>query len=139
MPQSFRLLCVCLGVAILVALQAHGVIDTRHRLEHGLQFPGVSYAEAATIGHDHEHDQTEPAPTDDASAFDVADRPGGDSPINHHHHGGGDVHVALTTPAHQTEAVIMASARLGPASGLRPPGIRGDGPSHPPKQQRLIA
>ncbi|GAA0624948.1 hypothetical protein GCM10009422_21820 [Brevundimonas kwangchunensis] len=142
MPQSLRLLCVCLGVTIMVALQAHGVINTQHRIEHGLQFPGVSYAEAASIDHDHdhdhEHDQTDPSPTTDAPAFDVADTPGGDAPINHHHHSGGDVHVALATPVHPTETVISTSAHLGPTPGLTPPGVRGDGPSHPPKQQRLI-
>ena len=146
MPQLLRLLCVCLGVTIVVALQAHGVIDTQHRIEHGLQFPGLSYAESATIDHDHErdhghehkHDQPEPSPTDDASVFEVADTPGGDSPIKHHHHGGGDVHVALATLVHPTEAVITASANLEPAPSLTPPGHRGDGPSHPPKQQRLI-
>lgn len=145
MPQSLRLLCVCLGVTIMVALQAHGVINTQHRIEHGLQFPGVSYAEAALIDHDHEpdhghghdHHQPEPSPTDDASAFDVADAPG-DGPIKHHHHSGGDIHVALATPAQPTESVIAASANLGPTPGLTPPGLRGDGPSHPPKQQRLI-
>ncbi len=147
MPQLLRLFCVCLGVTIVVALQAHGVINTQHRIEHGLQFPGVSYAEAAMIdhdherdqghGHEHEHEQPEPSPTDDASAFEIAETPA-DGPIKHHHHGGGDVQVALATPAHPIESVIMASADLGPTPDLAPPGLRGDGPSHPPKQQRLI-
>jgi hypothetical protein len=146
LPQLLRHFCVCLAVTIVVALQAHGVINTQHRIEHGLQFPAVSYAEAAMIDHDHEpdhghehdHEQSEPSPTDDAAAFDVADGPG-DGPVKHHHHSGGDIHVALATPAHPTESVTTASADLGPAPSLAPPGFRGDGPSHPPKQQRLIA
>jgi hypothetical protein len=146
LPQSLRLLCVCLGVTIMVALQAHGVINTQHRIEHSVQFPGVSYAEAAMIDHDHEpdhghehdHDQPEPSPTDAAAAFDVAESPG-DGPIKHHHHSGGDIHVGLAMPADPTESIITSSVDLAPAPGLTPPGVRGDGPSHPPKQQRLIA
>ncbi|MFN7128002.1 MAG: hypothetical protein ACK4OJ_02955 [Brevundimonas sp.] len=130
----------------MVALQAHGVIDTQHRIEHALQFPGVSYAEAATIdqdqeadhGDEHARDQPESPPTGEAATSDVPDK-SIDGPIKHHHHNAGEIHVALATPVHPSEAVISASGNLAPAAGLTPPGLRGDGPSHPPKQQRLIA
>jgi hypothetical protein len=135
-------------VIVMIALQAHGVINTQHRIDHALQFPGVAYAETASVdhdhaedhdhGHDHESFDPEPLSTDIAEAVDVADT-GGDSPINHHHHSGGDIHVALAAPTHPAQAVISAAARLGPMDSLTPPGLSGDGPSHPPKQQRLIA
>ena len=43
MPQLLRLLCICLGVTIMVAVQMHGVINNQHRVQHSVQFPGVSY------------------------------------------------------------------------------------------------
>jgi hypothetical protein len=130
----------------MVAMQAHGVINSQHRVDHGLQFPGVSYAQAALVdhvhegghGHEHEPDQAEPSPTQIASVIDVADTPD-DGPINHHHHSGGDIHVALASPAHPTESVPAPLAHVQPLASLAPPGFRGDGPSRPPKQQRLIA
>jgi hypothetical protein len=104
--------------------------------------------EAATVDHDHAEDHghghdhqsfgPETLSTDTAEAVDVAET-GGDSPISHHHHSGGDIHVALTALTHPAQAVISAAARLGPRNSLTPPGLSGDGPSHPPKQQRLIA
>jgi hypothetical protein len=145
MPKLFRLFCVCLGVTIVVALQAHGAINSQHRIEHGVQFPGVSYADMAEIEHGHDHDQdrdhapAESSPLDDGPVLDVADTVGGDGPIKHHHHSGGDVHVALITAQYPVQAGLMDSASLGQKPDLVPPGFSRDGPSHPPKQLRLIA
>lgn len=138
MSRLLRLFCVCLGVTVVVALQAHGAISTKHRIEHGLQYPGVSYAETASFdhGHDHDHDQVEPAPVSDGFAVDADN---GDAPVTHHHHGGGDVHLALAAPMHPLEAGHPGSLTLGPVPDSVPPGYSRDGPSHPPKQLRLIA
>lgn len=150
LPQLLRLINACLGVAILVALQAHGVIDTRHRIDHSLQFPGVSYAEAAAIDHDHkrrhtlqsdhehEHDQPQIAPSDNLSALDVADGPE-NGPIKHHHHGGVELPLALALPLAQVEDRTAKTETLALRPGLAPSGLRGGGLFHPPKQQRLIA
>ena len=126
-------------MTVVVALQAHGAISTKHRIEHGLQYPGVAYAETASVDHDHDHDQVEPAPASDGFALDVVDADSGDAPVTHHHHSGGDVQLALTAPMHPIEAGQPGSMTLGPVPDVVPPGYSRDGPSHPPKQLRLIA
>ncbi|WP_258526263.1 hypothetical protein [Brevundimonas diminuta] len=138
LPRLFRLLCVCLGVTVMVAVQMHGVQNNQHRIEHGLQFPGVSYEDAADLAHDHDHSQSHDAVTsDDAStavlAVDVADD-GGKSPLSHHHHNGGDIHVALATPVHPTGAGVVTTLDLGPAPDAVPPGAILDAPHQPPRQ-----
>ncbi|MGQ3042543.1 MAG: hypothetical protein ACT6R7_10000 [Brevundimonas aurantiaca] len=137
MSKLLRLLCVCLGVTIVVALQAHSAITAQHRVEHTLQFPGVSYADASAIDHDHDHDhdQAEPAPVSDGPVIDVADTDG-DTPVNHHHHSGGDLQLALATPSHPIDGGLLNPANLGPAPDAMPAGLSRDGPSHPPKQLR---
>jgi hypothetical protein len=135
LSKLLRLLCVCLAVTVVVALQAHSAIMAQHRVEHTLQFPGVSYADASAIDHDHDHDQVEPAPVSDGPVLDVADT-NGDTPVNHHHHSGGDIHLALATPSHPIDGGLLSSANLGPAPGALPAGLSRDGPSHPPKQLR---
>lgn len=140
LPKLLRLLCVCLGVTIVVALQAHSAVSSQHRVEHTLQFPGVSYADASAIdhdhGHDHDHDQAEPAAVSEGLVVDVADADAGDTPINHHHHSGGDIHLALATSSHPIDGGVVSSIRLGPAPGNVPSGVSRDGPSHPPRQLR---
>lgn len=130
-------------MTVVVALQAHGAVSTKHRIEHGLQYPGVAYADTVAVDHDHDHDhdhdQLEPAPISDGFVLDVADTDNGDAPVNHHHHSGGDIQLALATPAHPVEAGHPGSMSLGPVPDSVPPGYSRDGPSHPPKQLRLIA
>lgn len=151
MPQLFRLLCVCLGVTIMVAAQMHGVINNQHRVEHGVQFPGVSYEDMTATAHDH-HGGAEiddHAGHADATAVDVADHAeatavdvagdADDSPLSHHHHSGGDIHLALTSPAHPAEPGLLAAVDLGPAPHDLPSGLTGDGLSRPPRHARLIA
>ena len=138
MPRLLRLLCVCLGVAVMVAVQMHGVQNNQHRIEHGLQFPGVSYEDAADLAHDHDHGHSHDAATNDdgsanAQTMDVADE-SGKSPLSHHHHSGGDIHVALATPVHPTGAGVVTSLDLGPAPDAVPPGAVLDAPLQPPRQ-----
>lgn len=140
MQRLLRLLCVCLGVTVMVAVQMHGVVNGQHRIEHGLQFPGVSYEEAADIAHDHDEDHghshdanVDDAPSDNPTAFDVADD-GGKTPLGHHHHGGGDIHMALASPVHPAASGAMTTLDLGPAPDAVPPGAILDAPHQPPRQ-----
>lgn len=145
--ELVRHLCVCLCVTIVVALQAYGVINVQHRIEHGLQSPGVSYAEASAVdhdhGYDHGHDHEAPllavAEIDDSSSAEMVNNPAGDGPINHHHHNGGDGHLALALSPALAHVLPTVSTNQGPGPDLPPPDRPGDAPSHPPKQQRLIA
>jgi hypothetical protein len=136
LPRLFRLLCVCLGVTVMVAVQMHGVQNNQHSVQHSVQFPGVTYEAMAEVAHHHDHVPASEAP-DGGAVLDVADN--GDAPFSHHHHSGGDIHLALTAPVHPVGSGLLASLDLGPAPDALPPGLTGDDPSHPPKHARLIA
>jgi len=141
LPRLIRLLCIYLGVTIMVAVQMHGVLNNQHRVQHGTQFPGVSYEAMADVAHDHDHhpDQVQAGETPGSDAsLDAADN-GQDAPYNHHHNGGGDIHLALTSPAHPAGSGLMAAVDLAPSPHALPPGLTGDGPSRPPRHARLIA
>jgi hypothetical protein len=113
-------------------------MNAQHRVEHSLQFPGVSYADASAIDHDHdhEHEQAEPAHESDGLVIDVADQDGEPGPINHHHHSGGDIQLALTAPLHPLNARLSGSMLVQPLPAALPPGLALDGPTHPPRQLR---
>ena len=146
MPRLLRLLCVCLGVTVMVAVQMHGVVNSQHRIEHGLQFPGVSYEDAADLAHDHDqhHDHghghehghetaDDDLVSDQAMSIDMADN-SGETPFTHHHHNGGDIHVALAAPVHPAANRLFAPLDLGPALDALPPGALLDAPLQPPRQ-----
>ncbi len=129
-------------MTIVVALQAHGAINSGHRIEHSLDFPGVAYADAAAVEHDHHHDHDHDNQTTDSEPPEyaaTADTGGDERPIHHHHHSGGDIQLALLTPAAPIPVNPLLSANPGPAHDALPSGRSDDGPSHPPKQKRLIA
>ncbi|HEY1072070.1 MAG TPA: hypothetical protein VGE49_04010 [Brevundimonas sp.] len=134
-----RLLCVCLGVTVMVAVQMHGVVNSQHRIEHGLQFPGVTFEDASDLAHDHapehghSHDAADDAPSDATVDVAVADE-GGKTPFSHHHHNGGDIHVALAAPVHPTASGMITALDLGPAPDALPPGALLDAPHQPPRQ-----
>lgn len=141
MSRLIRQLCVGLAVTIMVTLQAYGVVNAGHRIEHALQFPGVSYAEASPKAHDHDdHDQDHDHETsvadasNDDGAIDKAPAGSAERPLGHHHHSSGDVHVALSAPAHPVESGLFASVNLGPGSQTVPPGADSDAPLDPPRQ-----
>jgi hypothetical protein len=139
LSRLIRQLCVGLAVTVMVTLQGYGVVNAGHRVEHAMQFPGVSYEEASATAHDHEdhdHDHADAAADagDGEAAFDTVKKTGGDAPLTHHHHGGGDVHVALITPAHPIEAADRSVTNLGPRPSAVPPGSDPDGPLDPPRQ-----
>lgn len=138
MSRLLRLFCVCLGVTIVAALQAHGAINTGHRIEHSLDFPGVAYADAAAVDHDHhepDHQATDSEPPEYGA---IADTGGDERPFHHHHHGG-DIQLALLAPAALLPVNPVLSANPGPAHDALPPSLSDDGPSRPPKHLRLIA
>lgn len=133
-------------MTLVVALQAYGAANAQHRVEHTLQYPGVSYVEMSAAPHahaddhaqDHDHDHEAPAPDpapNEGPVADLSETPDGDVPLPHHHHGAGDIHLALAAPAHPVAEAVKADARLGPTPGRLPPGVYRDGPSHPPKQR----
>jgi hypothetical protein len=141
-----RQLCVGLAVTIMVTLQAAGVVNAGHRIEHALQFPDVSYADASVTVHDHGHHDDgdrdhahdyETAATDqptDDGELESASAGSTDRPLGHHHHGGGDVPITLSAPAHPVESALYASVNLGPGSQTVPPGADPDAPLDPPRQ-----
>lgn len=140
LSRLFRQLCALVAVTIVVTLQAYGVSNAQHRIEHSLQFPGVDYAEMTAADHDHGHDHEDvdhedgTSTSDGDASFDTA--PTGDAPpMTHHHHAGGDVHLALLTPQHPITDVVARAATLGPLPDALRPGVDDDGPSHPPKQR----
>lgn len=141
MLRLFRLLHVCLAVIVVIALQAHGTVDSRHRVEHSLDFPGVAYADSAAVDHvhdrDHGHDHgaSEQTSSGGATVGDTVEADGTEAPVrHHHHHGGADVQLALTGSAAAVSPGPASSGTAGPALDALPPGLSGDGPSHPPKQ-----
>lgn len=130
MPHAFRHLCIGLCVAVLAAMNLHGLSESQHALGHAIAWPAAALVEAGDDHHGvHVHVAPDEAPETDA------DRNGeGPVPVGHHHHGGGDVHAAMPGAGR-----VLNAASPG-ASALQPPGadpamssLAGDGPEHPPK------
>jgi hypothetical protein len=131
-------------VTVVVALQAHGAVNAGHRIEHSLDFPGLAYIDTAAVDHDHhpgDHDHEAPdnAPPEPAMSGDAADAAGDERPIHHHSHSSGDVQLALSTPSTLLPVNPLLTANPDPLPETLPSGLSDDGPSHPPKQPRLIA
>lgn len=144
MSRLVRTICACLAVTLVVALQVVNTINAEHRIEHALQFPGVAYAEAAGMDHDHaepsgdvDHDADEHGYQDKASTDIPALAEGGDDdgarPI-HHHHSGGDIQMAMADAPKPSDVAFYHAAKLGPAPGSVPPGLVLDSPFQPPRQ-----
>jgi hypothetical protein len=128
-----RQFCVGLAVTLMVALQGFGAISAEHKIEHAVQFPGVTYVEIAADDHDHDRRAIDALPGD--TAFDVADSDIGEKPIKpHHHHGGADQHLVIGADLPSIGGSIIHVARLGPAPDSVPPGALVDAPHQPPKQ-----
>ena len=135
MLHIIRHLYIGLCVAILAAMNLHGVSQAQHDFAHASDWPPIALIEADDDHHAaHVHVAPEDIPDTDA------DRDGdGPIPVGHHHHGGADVHAAMLS----TGRVLTATS--SPASVLRRPGPHrvlsshtGDGPEHPPKRMRTV-
>ncbi|MDP2258575.1 MAG: hypothetical protein Q8J89_02515 [Caulobacter sp.] len=141
LPHLFRHLCIGLCVALLAAMNLHGVSQVQHAIAHASDWPAVAIAGADSDHHlpggghvAHVHLAPDEAP--DADIEEDADGP---RPVSHHHHAGGDV------PAAMPDAGRMLTAALSPTALIWRPGpdpalssLAGDGPEHPPKRKRTV-
>lgn len=135
MTHALRHLCIGLCVALLVAMNLHGLSQGQHQLAHAVDWPAVALGK---LDHDHHavHVHVAPDEVPDTGPDRDDDEP---IPVGHHHHGGGDIQAAM--PASSRVLTISPS----PASALRRPGPHpalsshtGDGPEHPPKRMRTV-
>lgn len=133
--RALRQICIGLCVALLAAMNLHGVSQVQHDFAHASDWPAVALIVSDPDRHAaHVHVAPEEVPDTDT------DRDGeGPIPVGHHHHGGADVQAAMPASGRGlTEASSTASA-------LRPQGPdpalsshTGDGPEHPPKRMRTV-
>ena len=135
MPHTLRHLCFGLCIALLAAINLHGVSKSQHDFAHAADWPAVALVEADD-DHHAAHVHVDPDEVPEMNADLDSDGP---IPMGHHHHGGGDVHAAMPSSGR----VLTNSS--SPASDLRRPGLdpalsshSGDGPEHPPKRIRTV-
>ncbi|HWQ85724.1 hypothetical protein [Brevundimonas sp.] len=137
MNHALRHICIGLCVALLAAMNLHGLSQSRHDFAHAAEWPAVALVESEHDPHPaHVHLAPEEVPDTDTDNRD------GDEPIpvgHHHHHGGSDVQAAMPSSGR------VLTDRPSSASALRRPGLdpalashTGDGPEHPPKRMRTV-
>lgn len=135
MSHLIRHLCIGLCVAMLAALNLHGVVESQHAVGHSANWPVVALVE----GHgDHSTAHVHVVPDDATDAYqdrEVDDPP----PVGHHHHGGGDVHVAMPALSRDAPTALSLISALR-WSGTDPAvaGLSPDGPEYPPKRMRTV-
>lgn len=135
MPHVIRHLCIGLCVAMLAALNLHGVVEARHAADHAVDWPAVTLVAGLDYhGAAHLHVAADVAPdTEQDRGVDDA------SPVGHHHHGGADVHGAMPAMTRDaTSAPSLISALGSPESDPAIAGLAGDGPEYPPKRMRTV-
>jgi hypothetical protein len=132
-----RHFCIGLSVAILVALNLHGVVQSQHEVAHAADWPAVALADTDTDTDHHDaHVHVAPSDVPDPDTDQDADR---EQPLGHHHHGGADAHAALPTWGRGlTEGPTQASAQRRAGSDRALSGLPGDGPEYPPKRMRTV-
>lgn len=137
MTSLVRTFCTMFAVAILAAMNLHGVTQSQHTMAHVADWPAVALVETAE-DHDHHGAHVHVAP--DTVPDTDGDRDiDGDRPVGHHHHGGGDSQGALPTVSRSlTDAPRLVSTVVEPASGPPLSGLTGDGPEYPPKRMRTV-
>jgi len=142
LPQLFRHLCIGLCVALLAAMNLHGVSQGQHAIAHAADWPAVALSGAdddhhGPGGHHLAHVHLAPEEAPDADIDQDADGP---RPVSHHHHAGGEVPAAMPDAGRMLTAALSPTAllwRLGPDPALS--SLAGDGPEHPPKRMRTVA
>lgn len=135
MPNALRHLCIGLCVAILAAMNLHGVTESQHAVRHAADWPAVALSEVHDIDH-HPHVHVAPQEAPDTDPERDLD---GAPPVGHHHHAGGDVHAALLSVERDVaDASSMTSALRWPGPAPALPSLVGDGPEHPPKRMRTV-
>lgn len=135
MPHLFRQLCIGLCVALLAAINLHGLSETQHAVGHAADWPAVAVSEADD-DHHAVHIHVAPDETPDPDTDRDSDSP---IPVGHHHHGGGDVQAAMLGAGRVLITASPSAAALrrpGPDPALS--GHTGEGPEHPPKRMRTV-
>lgn len=137
MTSLARTICTLFAVAVLAAMNLHGVTQSQHKIAHAADWPAVSLIQTAG-GHDHPDAHIHVAPDDVPDADD--DRNSDPAqPMGHHHHGGGDNQTAtLDVGRAITEAPPLASSTTAPSLGRPLSNLIGDGPDYPPKRMRTV-
>jgi len=134
LPHLFRQLCIGLCVAILAAMNLHGLSESQHTLGHAADWPAVALSEADD-GHHAAHVHAAP---DEAPDTDTDRDSDGPIPVGHHHHGG-DVHAAIPGAGRVLVTASASTAALQrPGADRALSNLVGDGPEHPPKRMRTV-
>lgn len=140
MTTLARHLCALFAVAILAAMNLHGMTQSQHTMAHIADWPAVALVEVSD-DHDHHGAHIHVAPDDvPASETEPSDRDvDGERPVSHHHHGGGDNHGAVPVLSRAlAEASQIASITINPGSGPPLAGLSGDGIEYPPKRTLTV-
>lgn len=135
MNHALRHICIGLCVALLAAMNLHGVSQSQHDFAHAADWPAVALTES---DHDHHAAHVHVAP-EEVPDTDTDRDDDGPIPVGHHHHGGGDVQAAMPSSGRaltDTSSVTSALRRPGPDPALS--SHTGDGPEHPPKRARTV-
>lgn len=134
MPHLFSQLCISLCVAILAAMNLHGLSESQHAVGHAADWPVVAVTEAYD---DHHAVHVHVAP-DEAPNTDTDRDSDGPIPVGHHHHGG-DVQVAMPGVGRVLiTASPSTSALLRPGADSALSSLEGDGPEYPPKRMHTV-
>lgn len=133
MPHFMRHFCIGLCVALLAAINLHGVSQSQHDLAHASDWPAIALVEA---GDDHHAAHVHVAPDEIPRSDTEGDAP---IPVGHHHHGGGDIQAALPALGRLLTETASAASVLGrPRPDQARSSHTGDGPEHPPKRARTV-
>jgi hypothetical protein len=140
MTTLARTLCTIFAVAILAAMNLHGVTQSQHAMAHMADWPAVALADASG-NDDHHGTHVHVAPEESPEGeTDPGDRDAdGDRPVGHHHHGGGDNHGAVAVLSRALADVprvptMTLDLRTGPPLA----SLSGDGPEYPPKRTLTV-
>ena len=134
MPHAFRHFCIGLCVALLAAMNMHGVSQSQHAVDHAADWPSVALSEVDDDQHT-VHVHVAPDEMPDTGINQDAD---GAPPVGHHHHAGGDVQTALPAVDRGVTKPLSASALQWPGSDPALAGLGPDGPEYPPKRMRTV-
>lgn len=133
--HALRHLCIGLCVALLAAMNLHGLSQAQHHFAHAADWPAVALIDS---DHDHHAAHAHVAP-EDVPDTDTDRNDDGPIPVGHHHHGGGDVQAAIPASGRGlTETSTAASALWRPGTDPALSSLTGDGPEYPPKRMRTV-
>lgn len=140
MTSLARTVCTMFAVAVLAAMNLHGVTQSQHTMAHLADWPAVAFV-GVSDDHDHHgaHMHVAPDHAPDTAPESREEDGNEGRPVGHHHHGGGDSQTAIPVTARVWSAEPMLSvSRVPPGSGPLRPGLTMDGPEYPPKRMRTV-